>query len=273
MSRWCVTAKTFHLTWESSCEQDIWICFAEKSRKAAIYLEFWPFLYISVGASWVLQNLPVSLSLTLLIIWMAFLLSASGCTKPSPTKKKKEEKAETAWHQLQTAYSSVVCLSLCSWRKSGLKCCLAIAQRLHPSRMTARERGVVVKRAEKYKRVLQQQEELVTHWRSEWTQALWSLVSCVWSLQGLFPQGPLQGHHTVTDLNTFLHYEIEHRRQVWPLFVLQTHPLIVQRCTSRSWCGNACCLWCLLWDKQVRCVRTRIFFPPLNITIPALILF
>lgn len=31
-----------------------------------------------------------------------------------------------------------------------------------------------------------------THWKSEWIQALWSQVSCVWSLQGLFPQEPLQ---------------------------------------------------------------------------------
>lgn len=30
---------------------------------------------------------------------------------------------------------------------------------------------------------------------------------------------------------------------------LQTHPLIARRCTSRFWCGTACCLWCLLWGK------------------------
>lgn len=58
------------------------------------------------------------------------------------------------------------------------------------------------------------QNKLVTHWRSEWIQALWSLVSCVWSLQGLFPQEPLQGHHTGTGWNVLLHYEVEKQEVV-----------------------------------------------------------
>lgn len=36
------------------------------------------------------EDLPVSLSRTLLIIWMAFLFKASGWTRPSPTGFKKE---------------------------------------------------------------------------------------------------------------------------------------------------------------------------------------
>lgn len=37
-------------------------------------------------------------------------------------------------------------------------------------------------------------------------------------------------------------------------FALRTHPL-TRRCTSRSGCGSACCLWCLLWKQQGTCER------------------
>lgn len=50
----------------------------------------------------------------------------------------------------------------------------------------------------KAKRHFWGQEERVTHWMSEWTRARWSLVSCAWSLRGLFPQGPLQGQSQVS---------------------------------------------------------------------------
>lgn len=50
-----------------------------------------------------------------------------------------------------------------------------------------------------------------------------------------------------------------------PVSLYCTHPL-TPRCTSPSWCGNACCLWCLLRVKQERCAWVLSFSLDIKIT-------
>lgn len=152
----------------------------------------------------------MSLSLTLLIIWMAFLLSASGCTKPSPTKRKQQKKKQSrpsTSNNLGKKQIQVLPVSLCAADRSqsGLKCCPAIAEAVAPIIYDSEGSSCCSGEPRENKRLVQQQNELITHWRSGWIQVLWSLVSCAWSLQGLFPQGPLQGHITVRAVDMLSH--------------------------------------------------------------------
>lgn len=159
---------------------------------------------------------------------------------------------------------------LCSSNQCELKCCLTIAQQLHQSLMTARELSiVVVEQAEKKNKRLQHlihgwQNELATHWRSGWIQELWSLVSCVWSLQGLFPQEPLQR----TPSHRFKHIlTLLGRKHGYSLYCRLTHWLSSSVRVGPGAGALVAFGVCCGWNRKG--VWVSLFFP-LNVTITVL---
>lgn len=74
-----------------------------KTRSLCTVLSIW--LSVRASAENIHTYSPVSLSRTLLIIWIAFLFRASGFTKPSPTEIQRGRKKNTQ-EKLNCHYSS-----------------------------------------------------------------------------------------------------------------------------------------------------------------------
>lgn len=147
---------------------------------------------------------------------MAFLLSASGWTKPSPTR---------------------------TTTKSIFQCCQGSDDKRFS--LPGNSAAAVAVTCDSCKATCHRHEREPSGSLTERVDGLGYSVPR-FLVRGLSQVDSVEGFCKDTArpqvCDTFLHCLKGQEGHAWPRTRLHTHPLIVRRCTSRSWCGSACCL-------------------------------